>query len=374
MRAVYLVRHGRADNGGKSCCLGRTDLPLSRAGEKEAEKLRSWFAGHPVERIISSPLSRCRRTGETIAGAEGLLEIDGDLIEMDAGRWENLPFDEIKKQYPDLYEERGKCLGLIPPPGGESFYQGGIRLYGAIQRILKQTEGDIALVSHSGVIRGLICMMMHGDPADIMDIPQPTGGITRIWAGEDGELLVNGQDVGIRPMICPDEEERSFMERKMDLPYQVRVHEEAVAGLAYQWAKELNNQGWDIDPELTRWGALLHDIARLERNHPEQGGRMLRKEGYPSVAHIIRSHHRLMQGEEYRITEASLVFLADKRMLGEREVSLRERFEQSAGKCRTAEAKFSHQLQYRQAVTIQRNLSALVNGLTEELSGCRAGG
>lgn len=124
MRAVYLVRHGRADNGGKSFCLGRTDISLSRAGEREAEKLRSWFASHPVERIISSPLSRCRQTGEKISGAEGLLEIDGDLIEMDAGRWENMPFDEIKKQYPDLYVERGKCLGLIPPPGGESFYQG----------------------------------------------------------------------------------------------------------------------------------------------------------------------------------------------------------------------------------------------------------
>ncbi len=374
MRAIYLVRHGQAGDGRKSCCLGRTDLPLNETGKREGEKLKLWFAGHPVERIVSSPLSRCIQTGERIAGTAGRLETDRDLIEIDGGRWENLPFDEIKKQFPREYEERGKCLGMIPPPGGESFYQGGIRLYDAIQRLLKNTAGDIAVVSHSGVIRGLVCIMMHGDPAKIMDIPQPTGGITRIWAGEKGELFVNGQDVGIRPALFPDEEERRNLEEKRELPSNIRIHEEAVAALAYRWALELKEQGWEIDPELTRSAALLHDIARLGPDHGERGGDMLRKEGYPSVAHIIRSHHRLIYGEEYRLTEASLVFLADKRMLGDREVSLRERFERSAAKCRTAEGKFSHQLQYRQAVTVQRNLSTLVEGLTEEWPGCRAGG
>lgn len=375
MRAVYLVRHGEVENGiKKSCCLGRTDLPLSRNGRKQARQLGEWFARHPVERIISSPLCRCLQTGEEIAVRCGPMEVDENLIEMDAGQWENMEFEEIRRKFPRAYEERGRCLGLIPPPGGESFYQGGIRLYGAIRQWLQDTEGDLVFVSHSGVIRGLVCMMMGGDPARIMDIPQPAGGITKVWAGENGELLVNGLDVGIRPAPFPDREERIRLEAREDIPDAVLRHEAAVAQLAYGWAAELKRQGREIDPELTRCGGLLHDIARCKPDHGEEGGKILRREGYPLLAHIIRSHHCLTHGEEYRFTEAALVFLADKRIFGEQEVPLRERFERSAEKCRTPEARFSHQLQYRQAVTIQRNLGMLVNGLEEEALWFTAGG
>ena len=102
---------------------------------------------------------------------------------------------------------------------------------------------------------------------------------------------------------------------------------------------------------LTRdgYGAGLVELAKL-----------LREEGYPELSHIVRVHHGMAGGEEYRLTEASLVFLADKYMQGDKRVSLEERFEKSRAKCRTPEGMENHQKQYRQAAAIKRNLEYIL--------------
>lgn len=53
MRTVYLVRHGMVDfPGGKRRCIGRTDLPLSEVGRKQAEDLGEYFRTRPVEAVF----------------------------------------------------------------------------------------------------------------------------------------------------------------------------------------------------------------------------------------------------------------------------------------------------------------------------------
>ena len=140
----------------------------------------------------------------------------------------------------------------------------------------------------------------------------------------------------------------------------IRDSQEAVAALAGKWAEELKEKGWKLDPELAFEAGLIHDIARLKPEHPKAGAKLLRREGYPGLAHIVRVHHGLTGGEEYRITEASLVFLADKHIQGDRLVSLEERFAGSAGKCKTPEAAASHERQYSQAMAIERNINHIL--------------
>ena len=107
-------------------------------------ELASWFKSRCVEAVYSSPLSRCMETAEYIAGEQQRVHVEEGLVELDAGEWENMEFTEIRSRYPQLYEERGRSIGTVPPPGGESFARGAERLQDALNRILGNTRGDVA--------------------------------------------------------------------------------------------------------------------------------------------------------------------------------------------------------------------------------------
>ena len=92
------------------------------------------------------------------------------------------------------------------------------------------------LVTDSGVIRGLLCLMFGWDPARIMDIPVPCGSVTRLWTEGEGELLGRIEEAGVRPGRYPGREACLRLWDRYDLPDHIRAHEEAVAELACGWA------------------------------------------------------------------------------------------------------------------------------------------
>ena len=75
---LWLLRHG--DTEWASACrhTGRTDIPLSPAGESVARARSKELAGHDFALVLSSPLSLARRTAE-LAGVTGDA-VDPDLI------------------------------------------------------------------------------------------------------------------------------------------------------------------------------------------------------------------------------------------------------------------------------------------------------
>jgi len=67
----YLVRHAKAGRREDSAEADE-ERPLTRAGEDQARCLVEQFDGQRVERIVSSPLLRCRQTVEPLAQRRGL--------------------------------------------------------------------------------------------------------------------------------------------------------------------------------------------------------------------------------------------------------------------------------------------------------------
>ena len=161
-------------------------------------ELASWFKSRCVEAVYSSPLSRCMETAEYIAGEQQRVHVEEGLVELDAGEWENMEFTEIRSRYPQLYEERGRSIGTVPPPGGESFARGAERLQDALNRILGNTRGDVAVVTHCGVSRGLMCGILGWDINRVLEVPQPYGGISRILADDDGVFRGFYEQTGVK--------------------------------------------------------------------------------------------------------------------------------------------------------------------------------
>jgi alpha-ribazole phosphatase len=154
---LVLIRHGDTGEANRGRYIGRTDLPLSAEGERQAADLARVVGRWPEAPVLCSPLQRCRRTAEIALGPDRDLEIDTDLREVDFGLWEGLSFAEIAKGYPAAVESWATLSDDFRFPGGEALAAFGNRVAAAARRIAADPAETILAVTHGGVIRLLLC-------------------------------------------------------------------------------------------------------------------------------------------------------------------------------------------------------------------------
>ena len=147
--ALILVRHTRplvADG----VCYGATDLDLAPTFDDEAACVVA--ALPPVERLVTSPLGRCRRLAERIGAAQSLVPVvDARLRELDFGRWEGMPWDAIPRAELDAW---AADFLHARPHGGESVHMLYERSRSAIADY-RATDLSHIVVTHAGVIKAV---------------------------------------------------------------------------------------------------------------------------------------------------------------------------------------------------------------------------
>ena len=181
---VYLIRHGRVDQGDRPIMLGQTDLALSDQGRDQIAALAAGLAGADIKAIYASPLLRCRQSAEILAQAWGLtVRIEPDWREIDLGDWDGLPHELIRERFPDEYAARGRDLADYRPPGGESFRDLADRVTAAFARLTKNLTGSIALVGHAGVQRVLLCHILGLPLQNQFRLVMEPGGWSRLDPG-----------------------------------------------------------------------------------------------------------------------------------------------------------------------------------------------
>jgi uncharacterized protein len=125
----------------------------------------------------------------------------------------------------------------------------------------------------------------------------------------------------------------TLMARYEMLP-QIKAHSLQVAQVAVTLGSHLVPQFPSLNMTLVEAGALLHDIAKTEclktkGNHVQVGADLLKTLGYEEVSHIVSQHVRLEDSyyDNKKVDEAVLVHYADKRVLHDKVVDLRARFD-----------------------------------------------
>ena len=184
-RTIYLIRHGKIDFAGKKRMIGRTDLPLSSEGIRQAERIQASFYRIPIERAYTSPMNRCVTTAEiAMADKETNVIAVADFAEIDLGLWDDMSVDEIRTHYPDDYAARGRAMDAFTPPEGENFYQLQQRVIPAFESIFESTRGNIAIFAHAGVNRVIMSWVLDLPLRDIFEITQPYGCVNILhWSG-----------------------------------------------------------------------------------------------------------------------------------------------------------------------------------------------
>lgn len=183
MATLYIVRHGHIETHGRF--IGRTDIPLSPLGHEQAIMLGRLLASVPFDVCLSSPLKRCLETARHILD-ENLydareyapcepykvsplrdvpescppcqqsppMRIIRELQEISLGVWEGKSKEDIKDEFPDIWEKRGAEPWEIAPPQGESYAMVHERLQPVVQTLSafdSLEKGNILIVAHRTV-------------------------------------------------------------------------------------------------------------------------------------------------------------------------------------------------------------------------------
>ena len=154
---IYLARHGETAWSLSGQHTGLTDLPLTERGERTARRLGERLKELTLNKILTSPLQRARRTCE-LAGFGNVAEVDRDLVEWDYGQYEGRRTAEILAERPDWQLFRDGC------PGGESPAQVAVRADRVVGRV-RAVQGDVLLFSSGHFMRVLTARWLGLEPS-----------------------------------------------------------------------------------------------------------------------------------------------------------------------------------------------------------------
>lgn len=191
MGLFYLIRHAEVDGIGRRLAGRSPEVHLNRLGQQQIETLSCGLAKHPIQRVISSPIERCRETANRIAEAIGLaVETSDALIELDFGDWTGRSFEELERD--PQWIRYNKFRSAVQIPRGESFLDVQRRIIGFMRQLLDQDmETVCALVSHGDVIRAALLYWL-GIPVDYVHrLRVEPASVSMIRVGnDDAELLL----------------------------------------------------------------------------------------------------------------------------------------------------------------------------------------
>lgn len=178
---LIIVRHGRTPANAEGRLLGHLDPDLDSEGIMQAKAVAEWVG--PVDRVISSPLIRSRRTAEAF-GAE--VEVDGRWIELDYGELDGMRVADV----PAPVWERLRSDPDWTPEGGESLRELQRRVFAACDELLATAaELDVVVVTHVSPIKAALSWVLGGAPgvAYRTRVGQPS--ISRVALGPAGPVL-----------------------------------------------------------------------------------------------------------------------------------------------------------------------------------------
>jgi broad specificity phosphatase PhoE len=194
MTRLWLVRHGETAWSLSGQHTGRTDIPLTEHGVRQAERLAGRIADRPFSLVLTSPLRRARDTSR-LAGHPNAL-VDDDLMEWDYGAFEGKTASEIRVELP------GWNIWTSAPAGGETADRVGARADRVIDRALS-IGGDVALFAHGHVLRVLAARWLRLAAIQGRHFALDTASLSTL-GDEHDERVVRSWNESYRLVETPD--------------------------------------------------------------------------------------------------------------------------------------------------------------------------
>jgi broad specificity phosphatase PhoE len=194
---LLLVRHGLTEFNEGRRFLGHSDIELSAAGYKQAEKLRDYLTDEKIDVVYSSGLKRAVETAEIILAERDLnIIVCPELQECNYGSCEGLTFGEINSRYPDV---AAMCIDFsleLAFPEGECFTDFFERTSRFIERLNDHKLSEtILILSHNGPLKILLCRLLGIDDNHWWQFRVSTASLSIMEISPRGAILTRLNDV-----------------------------------------------------------------------------------------------------------------------------------------------------------------------------------
>jgi len=185
---IYLIRH-TTPKVEKGICYGQADLDITETFLEEVEAIKPHLPSEGLK-IYSSPLQRCKKLADALF--DGLdIDIHDDLMELNCGQWELLPWNDIPKEEIQPWMDD---FVNVPVPKGESYVDLQNRVVNRFNEIVRKQESAV-IVAHGGVLRSILSHITSTPLKESFDaFTLHYGCVVKITVAEDSmthELLYN---------------------------------------------------------------------------------------------------------------------------------------------------------------------------------------
>jgi broad specificity phosphatase PhoE len=158
---ILLIRHGDTGQSAPenfSAEKNRPDPPLNSKGREQAERLGRRLAGSGIQAVYTSDLIRAMQTTAIVNKNIGSpVEVRRELREIDMGRLHHCSWEEIRAENPGYAEEWHRHESDLPYPGGECGGDAEKRAMRVLAEITESRLNKVAVVTHGGILRVLVC-------------------------------------------------------------------------------------------------------------------------------------------------------------------------------------------------------------------------
>jgi ribonuclease H / adenosylcobalamin/alpha-ribazole phosphatase len=195
---TLLLRHGQTPMSVQKRYAGRSDVPLTDVGVRQAAAAAKRLAPAGLGVIVTSPLLRAVQTAGEVAAVTGAPVVTDDgFAEADFGAWDGLTFAEVRERWP---AEVTAWLAdpHVAPPGGESFTDVCERVTRALHRVLADRERQkVLIVSHVTPIKTLVAAALGAPPAALYRMHLDVAALCEIdWYADGPAVLRSFNDTG----------------------------------------------------------------------------------------------------------------------------------------------------------------------------------
>ena len=152
-RRLVLIRHGRTALNREDRLRGLADPPLEELGLTQAAALVPHMEDLGLSVVHCSPLQRAMRTGAVVADALGISNLrDPRFTDRDYGPWTGRLREDVVERFGSV--DRA--------PGVEPVEVVLARVRPALDALLDEERGVVAVVTHDAIIRPLIASIAPG--------------------------------------------------------------------------------------------------------------------------------------------------------------------------------------------------------------------
>ena len=194
---IIFLRHGQAKNNTERILSGRTPgVPLTDKGITQAQQTAELLEHMNISAIYSSPIQRAKHTAEIVVKHNSIdVTIDDRLIELDMGKFTNVPYDEIFSSHGNVFMKFYDGELEIAHNGVETFADVKKRVASIVEEVIeKHPDENVVLVTHMDPIKAMLSTIVDLSPTNLFELIIANASLN-LFREKDGKFSLSGINV-----------------------------------------------------------------------------------------------------------------------------------------------------------------------------------